>query len=191
MKNSVLSLILIIVGFAFQNCHHTNRSSEIGEGKMVDTAKIDGRLKLENEIQTAMFIETAAIDNMLKVELGELAVEKASNPGVRSVGNLILRDHKEMDRALNALAVAKGLKLSGFLGEKDLARVQQMTDMKTSYFEKLYIKMMIEGYNKDIELFKSAKDSPDTAISKFARRFLPVLEMHRDTAIKVQSGLTL
>lgn len=191
MKSFVLSLILIIVGLTFQGCQNANHNSEMGKGEMVDTAKIDGRLKLENEIQTAMFIETVAMNNMLKVELGELAVEKASNPGVKSFGKLILRDHKDMDQDLNTLAVARGLKLSDFLGEKHLAQVEQMADMKTSYFEKLYMKMMIERYNKDIALFKSARKSPDTAISSFARKFLPVLEIQRDTAIKVQSGLTL
>ncbi|SDK55301.1 hypothetical protein SAMN04487898_109116 [Pedobacter sp. ok626] len=80
MKNGVLSLILIIVGLTFQGCQHANHNSETGNGEMVDTAKIDDRLKLENEIQTAMFIETVAMNNMLKVELGELVVEKANNP---------------------------------------------------------------------------------------------------------------
>ncbi|TKC57630.1 DUF4142 domain-containing protein [Pedobacter hiemivivus] len=188
MKNSILSLVFFLCVVVFESCQQKDQRAGTN---VVDTSRIDGRQKLENEIQTAIFIETVASREMLKVTLGKLAVEKAENSGVKSFGNLVVRDHKKMNDALKVLAIANGLKLPISLSKNDLKQVQEMSNMKTIYFEKLYMKMMIEDYNKDIELFGGAKNSPDTAVSNFARKFLPVLEIHRENAVKVRSGLTL
>ena len=195
MKNRALSLLLLAAGAViFQSCQSTDSSNEAGDRTVVDhtvvdTAEITGRSTLENEIQAAIFIKTAAQGGMLEVILGKLAIKKASNPGVKNFGRLMVRDHGEMNDKLKALSVVKGLKLPVSLPAKELEQVRQMSQMETAYFEKLYMKMMIEDHNKDIELFKGAGNSPDTAIRNFSRKFLPVLETHREHALKVREGI--
>lgn len=195
MKNRTLSLLILAAGgVIFQSCQSTDRSNEAGDSTVVDhtvadTAEITGRSALENKIQAAIFIKTVAQGGMLEVTLGKLAIEKASNPGVKNFGKLMVRDHNEMNDKIKALSLAKGLKLPGSLPAKELEQVRQMSQMETPYFEKLYMKMMIEDHNKDIELFKGAGNSPDTAIRNFSRKFLPVLETHRENALKVREGI--
>jgi putative membrane protein len=195
MKNRTLSLFLLAAGtLVFHSCQSSDRNREIADSivvdpAVVDTTKISGRAKLENGIQAAMFIETAAANNMLEVTLGKLAFEKANNQGVRAYGKLMEQDHKQIHDALTVLSAAKGLKLPVSLPPKKMEQVRQMEKMETAYFEKLYLKMMIEDHNKDIELFKGAGDSPDTAISNFSRQVLPVLESHLEKALKVREGI--
>lgn len=172
MKNRTLSvLILAASGVVFQNCQSPDRSNT------ADT------------IQTAMFIGTVAEHGMLEVTLGKLAQEKANHPAVKNFGKLMVQDHQEMNDKLKALSVVKGVKLPLSLPAKESDQVRQMRQMKTAYFEQLYMKMMIENHNKDIELFKGADQSPDTAIRNFCRQFLPVLETHRDNALKVRDEI--
>ncbi len=172
MNNRTLSvLILAASGVIFQNCQSPDSSNT------ADT------------IQTAMFIGTVAERDMLEVTLGKLAQEKANHPAVKNFGKLMVQDHNQMNDRLKTLAVVKGLKLPRSLPAKESEQVHQMRQMKTAYFEKLYMKMMIESHNKDIELFKGADNSPDTAIRNFSRQFLPVLETHRDNALKVSEGI--
>jgi putative membrane protein len=190
----LLLLILAVSGIVFQSCQSSERSNEAGDSTVVDhtvvdTTEITGRSALENEVQTAMFIETVAQGGMLEVTLGKLAMEIASNPGVKSFAKLMVQDHNEMNDRLKALSAEKGLKLPVSLPPKELQQVRQMSQMKTAYFEKLYMKMMIEDHNKDIELFRGAGNSPDTAISNFSRKFLPVLETHKERALKVREGI--
>lgn len=195
MKNRTLSLVILAAGGAiFQSCQSTDRSNGAGDNTVVDhtvvdTAEITGRSTLENEIQAAIFIETVAQEGMLEVTLGKLAIEKASNPGVKNFGMLMVRDHTEMNNKLKALSLVKGFKIPVSLPAKELEQVRQMSQMEIPYFEKLYMKMMIENHNKHIELFKGAGNSPDTAISNFSRKFLPVLETHREHALKVRDGI--
>jgi putative membrane protein len=61
-----------------------------------------------------------------------------------------------------------------------------MRRLEDDYFEKLYLKMSVEDYRKNIELFKGAGNSPDTTISNSARRFLPVLEKHQLQALELR-----
>ena len=194
MKSSSLLLMVTIAGIIFQSCQSTDKGSEAGDTTVidhtiVDTVKPGTRAKLEDEIQTAMFIEKAALGGMLEVTLGKLAFQKAANQGVRAFGKLMEQDHKRIDNALKVLSSAKGLKLPMALPAKELEQVRQMRKMETPYFEKLYMKMMIEDHNKDIELFKGAGNSPDTAVSNFALKFLPVLETHREKALKVRERI--
>jgi putative membrane protein len=195
MKSRILSLLILAAGGAiFQSCQSTDTSNKAGDSTVVDhtvvdTAKVPGRSTLENEIQAAMFIETVAQEGMLEVTLGKLAIEKASRPDVKDFGKLMLRDHTEINNKLKALSAAKGFKLPLSLPARESEQVRQMSQMEIPYFEKLYMKMMIENHNKHIELFKGAGHSPDTAISNFARKFLPVLETHRKHALKVREGI--
>lgn len=195
MKNRTLSLLILAASSViFQSCQSTDRRNEAGDSTVVDptvadTAEITGRSTLENEVQAAIFIKTVAQNGLLEVTLGKLAIEKASDPGVKNFGKLMVQDYNEMNTQLKALSEVKGLKLPASLPPKELEQVKQMSQMKTAYFEKLYMKMMIEIHNKHIELFRGAGDSPDTAISNFSRKFLPVLERHRENALKVREGI--
>lgn len=194
MKSNNSLLVAPLLGLIFQCGQPADKRNKVGDTAVVDhtvvdTSKIAGRTKLENEIQTAMFIEKVALGGMLEDTLGKLAFKKANNQGVRIFGKLMEQDHKRMNDDLEALSIAKGLKLPVSLPANDLEQVRQMSKMETDYFEKLYIKMMIEDHNKNIELFRGADNSPDTAVRNFARKFLPVLETHRRKALEVRERI--
>lgn len=197
MERNIKGLVYVGVStaIALVCCQPTDKVQSMGDTTtavdhvVANTPQAPGSQRMGNGIQTAMFIETAAVGNMLEVALGKLAFEKANNQGVRAYGKLMEQDHKRMHDALTILSTAKGLRLPVSLPTKKMEQVRQMEKMETDYFEKLYLKMMIEEHNKDIELFKGAGNSPDTAVSNFARQFLPVLESHREKALKVQERI--
>jgi len=193
MKYRILLFVLILTAIV-QSCQTADSSGETGDSTVADhtakdTAKIKDRGILENEIQTAMFLETATKTGLLEITLGNLAIDKTSNHELRNFGKLMVRDHTRINERLKVLAEEKRLKLPASMTSTQLEQVRQMAEMKTAYFEKLYLKMMIENHNRDVELFKGATSSPDTAISNFSRKYLPVLEIHREKALKVQEGL--
>lgn len=186
--NAIVSA-LFLSALVFQCCQYSDQNSKTRDTLKVDKAEIPVRAKLENEIQTSMFIEKVSLGNMLEAALGKLAFKKAKRSDIKNYGKIIQRDHQVMNDALRVLASAKGLKLPVYLPENDLKQLQQMSEMETAYFEKLYVKMMIEEHNKYIELFKGAWNSPDTLVSNFANKFLPILEIHRDNALRINGRM--
>jgi predicted outer membrane protein len=100
----------------------------------------------------------------------------------------VVKDQAEIRAPLNAIAVAKGLKLPTALSAKEEERLSEMRRMDTRYFEKLYLKIAVEDDRKNIEMFRGAGNSPDTMISNFAKRFLPLLEKHQSKALKLRAS---
>lgn len=188
MKSRDLFLMPLMF-IVFQHCQPAESSGDSVDHTLVDTTEITGRSALENQIQTAMFMERVALGSLMKDTLGKLAFERANNQAIKVFGKLMEQDHREINEALKVLSLAKGLKLPIVLPAKERRQVRQMREMEIAYFEKLYMKMMIEAHDKDIELFKGAGNSSDTAVSNFVRKFLPVLQMHREKAIKVNARI--
>lgn len=179
MKNSNLLGLILLAVVIIQCCRPADRSRAAGDPTtVVDHARVDstGSATIGDGIQTAMFLEKVALMVKLETEWGKLAEEKAGSLKVRNFGKGAGAELSAVKAPLNAIASAKGLKLPDALPVNEQERLLQMRRMDKKYFERLYLKMAVEDYRKNIELFKGALSSPDTAVSNFARRFLPVLE---------------
>lgn len=189
--------IIATTGIIFQSCQPANRAEETADTTtaidhtVVDSPKIPDSARSEDGIQSAMFIEKAALGGMLEIELSRLAMEKARNFKVKDFGKLMEQDHTKIAASLKELSAAKGLKLPTSLSEKDLQQIQKMNKMGADRFENVYMKMMVQGHKKDIELFKGAANGTDVQIAGFARKFLPVLESHRKKALEIRAHLKM
>jgi len=194
MKNNNLQAMLLIAVIIIQSCNSANRTENMDDSTAVDHTKVDTAMltrttPLENGAEGAMFMEKAAIGGMLEVELGKLAWQKAKSNKVKEFGALMEKDHNELNAALKVLAKSKGMKLPASLPVKEQEQFNEMNSMSGDNFEKHYMDMMVEDHIKDIELFKGAGKSPDTTISSFATRALPVLEQHYKKAKEISASL--
>lgn len=195
MISNKLLFLIATTGMLFQSCQPTNRSEEMADTTaskdhtIVDTPKAPNSAISENGVQTSMFIEKAALGGMMEINLGRLASKKSRDFQVKDFGKLMEQDHTKIATSLKELSSAKGLKLPVSLSEENLQQIQKMSKMATDRFENVYMKMMVEDHKKDVELFKSAVNSTDTLIANFARKFLPILESHREKALKIRAYL--
>ncbi|MCX2454020.1 DUF4142 domain-containing protein [Pedobacter sp. PLR] len=174
MKNCRLLTMMCLVMLIFQFCRPSG-NPEIAEEKTI-----------EEHLQEAMFIQRAAIDGMQAIALGQLAAEKAVQPTLKTYGAQMAGNYEEINTSLRQLAGSKGIKFPPSLPREEQDRIQQMREMKVEYFEKLYLRIMIQGLRKDITLFKGAEKAPDTAIVGFASKYLPKLEQQLQKALSLQ-----
>ena len=58
------------------------------------------------------FVKDAASGGLMEVELGKIAVEKASNQGVKDYGRRMQEDHGKANEELKTLAANKGIVLA-------------------------------------------------------------------------------
>lgn len=194
MISNRLLFLIATTGMLFQSCQPANKGKEMADTTtkdhtVVDTSKAPDSGRSENGIQASMFIEKAALGGMMEIDLGKLASKKARDFKVKDFGKLMEQDHTKIAASLKELSSAKGLKLPASLSAENLLHIQKMSKMATDRFENVYMKMMVEDHKKDIELFKGAINSTDALISDFARKFLPVLESHREKALKIRAHL--
>ena len=85
--------------------------------------------------------------------------------------------------------MAKNVALPAILPFTVQDHVDAMGKMTGKDFDKHYMDMMVNDHGKTIELFKTASNDPDTAISNFAKKTLPVIEGHHKKAVALNTSL--
>lgn len=129
------------------------------------------------------FVKEAASGSLMEVELGKLAQQNATNPRVKSFGEMMVRDHSKANDELKSLASAKNMMLSDSMTKKHKDHVESMRKMSGKDFERHYMEMMVKDHNEDVRKFEKASNTAtDSDLKGWAGKTLPVLRMHQDSA---------
>ncbi|MDF3019640.1 MAG: hypothetical protein K0Q92_943 [Steroidobacteraceae bacterium] len=135
--------------------------------------------------EPAAFVQKAALDGMTEVEAGKVALEKSSDPSVRSFAERMVADHGKANKELAAIAKAKGLDVPEALDAEHQAMVDALSAKSGPEFDREYSKHMNMDHSKAVSLFEAASKTADMEIAGFAKRTLPTLKQHRQLAEKL------
>jgi len=131
------------------------------------------------------FLEEAAVGGLVEVQMGKIGQQKASIKSIKDFAAMIEKDHTKANAELSALATRKNFKLPAELTTVKKEHLNDLNKTSGKDFDSYYINMMVEDHINDIALFEGATKSPDTAISAFAARTLPVLQQHYKLAREI------
>lgn len=163
----------------------TTITTDTSMGGMADTTGTMGTTYSSTPLTGAdtTFVKEAASGGMMEVELGNLAQQNATNPRVRSFGEMMVQDHSKANDELKSLASAKNMMLSDSMIKKHRDHVASMRKMSGKDFEKHYMEMMVKDHNEDVRKFEKASNTAtDSDLKGWAGKTLPVLRMHLDSA---------
>lgn len=135
------------------------------------------------------FVRDAAEDGALEVALGELAVQKASNPEVKKFGQRMVDDHGRANEKLAEAAAVLGVEIPKDPPAEAGPLVEDLRKLTGKSFDQRYMAEMVERHQQDIEMYRTAADavqSPD--LKAYIGSTLPVLEQHLQHAETVQAG---
>lgn len=140
--------------------------------------------------EDAAFAVEAANGGLLEVQLGTLAVTKASSPRVKQFGQMMVEDHTEVNNELKALAQRKNITLPTVMGDKHQRKYDNFAEKSGSDFDKAYMDLMVEDHKEDIRKFEEqAKDGNDPELKAWASAKLPTLQQHLREAEQIQESL--
>lgn len=132
------------------------------------------------------FVMEAASGGLMEVEAGTLAQQNASNERVKAFAAMMVRDHSKANEELKALASSRGTMLPDSMMKKHRDHIQMMQKMTGKAFDKHYMSMMVTDHKEDVSKFENAsKKATDADLKAWAGKTLPVLVMHRDSAIAI------
>ena len=139
------------------------------------------------------FVWTAAAGGMEEVQLGQLAVQKAANPDVKSFGQRMVDDHSKANDQLKSLAGQKGVTVPTTLPAAEKKDVAKLSKLSGAAFDRAYMSMMVKDHKKDVSEFaKESKQAKDSDVKSFAQSTLPTLRDHlkmaEDTYSKLHHG---
>lgn len=127
------------------------------------------------------FMKKSAQGGMAEVEMGKLAVQKATDPEVKKFGQMMVDDHGKANTELKSLAGNKSVTLPADLGSHQ-GHFDKLKILAGADFDKAYVSAMVDAHETDVEAFQSQADkSSDPDVKAFAAKTLPVLKKHLES----------
>jgi putative membrane protein len=138
------------------------------------------------------FVNKAAIGGVAEVELGRVAMQRASRPSVRSFGERMVADHGRGNAELATLARSKGMDVSNTLDVSHQAMRDRLSGLSGADFDRAYMSEMVRDHTEDVSLFeRAAQTASDADVKAYAERSLPMLREHLALARRVNSEVVL
>jgi len=135
--------------------------------------------------EPTVFLEQAAQTGLTEIEAAKVALARSQDPGIRSFAQRMVKDHGKNNIELATLATGKGIAAPTKLDAEHQAMLDDITSKTGTDFDRSYAEHMHMGHIKAVALFEAAANSPDMAVSGFAKKALPVLREHKQLAEKL------
>ncbi|HKD17376.1 MAG TPA: DUF4142 domain-containing protein [Thermoanaerobaculia bacterium] len=134
------------------------------------------------------FAKEAAIGGLSEVELGQLAVQKASDPRVRKFGQQMVDDHTRANDALKSAAAQEGITLPTSTDKKHEELRAKLEKLSGAQFDEAYKKEMLRDHREDVAAFAKQARAGNSPVQKFASDTLPTLENHLEMIERINGS---
>lgn len=132
------------------------------------------------------FAEKAAEGGKAEVELGQLAVQKASDEKVKQFGQKMVDDHSKANQQLQQVAEQEHVTLPSTMDAEAKQEQQRLSKLSGAEFDKAYMRYQLKDHRKDVAEFqKEASAGKDSGIKNFAQNTLPTLQEHLKLAERI------
>lgn len=204
MKNSILGILAIAAMVACKKNETTNVNSSADSTAMTApadsgmmsndsataAAPSDAATKTSLSDQDKMFADAAAKGGMMEVMAGKLAAMNAESAVVKSLGEMMVKDHSKASDELKKWAMTVGYTLPTAMDADQQKMYDDLKAKKGKDFDKAYTDLMVSDHKEDIAVFKKeASAGSEASLKSFAGNTLPTLEHHLMEAEKAKSAV--
>ncbi len=184
MKTNKTYLLILLSAFftvtAFAQADAKKNAKKENEKKFEHT-------KMDDESE---FVVDVADGGMFEVQAASLAKTKTSSVKVKTLADLMLKDHSMANDELKKLASKKNITIPTKLSEKRQKQFNELNKLNGIDFDKEYAKEMVNDHKKDIDAFqKEADKGKDADIRNWASQLLPKLKHHLTVAENTVNAL--
>jgi len=149
-----------------------------------------GGLAIAQKTGDAQFARKAATGGMMEVELGKLAVQKASNEKVKQFGQRMIDDHSKAGDDLKGVAAKENITLPTELSPRQKAIVDRFSSMSGTAFDRAYMRDMLRDHQTDVAEFQNeANNGSNADLKSWATTTLPTLQEHLRIAKETETSL--
>jgi putative membrane protein len=125
------------------------------------------------------FVKNVAGDNLAEVELGQMAVTKASSDQVKTFAQRMVDDHGKANDELKALVSSKNITLPAMVDAKHKAAHDRLSKLSGAAFDRAYMREMVAGHQVAVNAFRTeSRIGKDADIKAWAAKTLPTIEEH-------------
>lgn len=138
------------------------------------------------------FINEAAQGGMAEVQLGQLALKRASSPTVKKYAQQMIDEHTKVNKELMALAKQKGVTPPKAIAPKHEKLRAKLSGLSGKSFDQAYMKEAgVQAHTEQAALFeRQSQQGQDPDLKAFAAKTLPAVQMHLQEAQAFTGGST-
>jgi putative membrane protein len=165
-----------------------NPNQPAGQPAQPETTKTAAAAESPGAVTEEEFVKTALKSGNHEVMVANLAANKASDKKVKSLAQMLVKDHTAANKGLKA--VASELKVTVEKEDPEGKAKYDALGAKTgAEFDTAFVEEMKAGHAKSIALFESAKGTAKTkSLVAFINKTLPVIKGHADKLDKLNAG---
>lgn len=194
MKNLFLAALLL-AGLALAGCSQ-NRANPKGEDDNQNAAPAEQRDTsprggASDKLAAAdeQFAQKAATGSHAEVELGNLAMLKASSDRVKGFAQRMVSDHGQANQQLEQIASNRNFDLPKMLPTEAQEEHDKLAKLSGAQFDKEYMRFMVKDHQQDIAEFQKAMNEvQDNDLKQFISQTVPVMQEHLKMAQEIASG---
>jgi len=129
------------------------------------------------------FLTQVAIANKAEVMAGQLAATKATNPAIKSFGQLMVTEHGQAQTDLQNVYSTVGKTMQDTVDAEHQALMARLNSLTGHSFDTAYINSQVKDHQKTLMIFQSEiNDGDNSSVKNYANTYLPHIQMHLQKA---------
>jgi putative membrane protein len=132
---------------------------------------------------TQNFVNNAAITDMFEVQIGQMALQKATDQPYKDFAQMTIDDHTKTSDQLKGMAPKLGVQLPQDLDGAHKAKLDALNSLSGAAFERQYKTDQVQGHRQAITMFdRYARRGDNADLKKWAEDTSPTLKKHLQEA---------
>lgn len=136
------------------------------------------------------FIKQGLEAGQTEIKASKIAETTSKNSRVINFAQMVISDHAAINDDLQKMAISNKIAAADSVSAAHQADISSMSNNSALAFDQAYIRLMIDDHQQAIKIFNTVKDDErNSDIQHFAKKTLPVLMMHLDSAKAISASL--
>ncbi|MBV8390349.1 MAG: DUF4142 domain-containing protein [Mucilaginibacter sp.] len=176
MKNRLLLVLLVPAIYVMSSCDDPKKAKNYNQETMVDQSSLN-------------FIDTAIDGGRTEVRLANEAERISHNPQIIRFAKMMVTDHTKGIEELKALRKKELVNPDDVLSPEHKKLIDSLSKLSGTNFDKAYMHVMVADHERTADLFKEETQEREASVQAFARKTLPTIEMHLESAKAIDKTL--
>jgi putative membrane protein len=139
-----------------------------------------------------LFVLCAAIDNQYEIQFSQQAMQKAQNPEVKKLAQMIVQDHQQASQQLQKVAQQMQLQVPQGLPSLKQQEIQVLSSLSSDQFDKQYVAKMHASHAMAVAAFGAqASLAQSQELKQFVTQALPKLQQHQQHVQRTAQAIGL
>jgi len=174
MNNKYL-LLLAMPFICIQSCNQ-QKSKTDNEDSKIDSAGL-------------VFIKNVDEVNQAEIKAATVAEMTSKNPRVANFAHKLIKDYTDSQQKLQDIKAKASITTASEISAADKKLIDSISKFSGPQFDEAFMRSVVDKSGKIDVLFVNASQDKSKAISGYARKIMPALQIQLDSARKIAASL--